>query len=547
MVRARLGLIELSSARMQFYRPSLLRFVDALELINNMTLTIPQGVLQATRLSHNGVEVEQFLGIPFAQPPTGSNRWKAPKTNPLPSWTTIRESKFGPDPMQTDEPFMEAMGMSGENPLGTSEDCLYLNVTRPRKAEKLPVMVWIYGGGLTTGSTTLKLYNPLKLVAEQNVIFVSINYRVNVFGFIASAELQQEEPKGVGNYGMMDIAAGLQWVKNNIYLFGGNPDDVTTFGQSAGAIMLSYLTRSQPYAGLFTKAILMSGSAEVIRPMDISFGQHMFDHFCKLFDISPSLTATEKLEALRKVPAADLLSAWSKLPFPRPRSQKTSEVTGLTGPYIDCYLILDRLSKTAGLPLVNGQKGMLYTLTDDEGTVFSMSMQTDQQVRQYLDQRFPDPKIQKTINELYFSNAEPFQAYSKMMGDSTFQTPVITAMQQSDEVPIWLLRYSLTTELSQQTLGKAFGAHHSVDNPLVFGVGKASPKEEEIGVKLRQIWADFARSGKASWGQYHNGETMQVTADGLSPVKEINANGHISEKTVKFWQDNAERTMYGTD
>ena len=192
-----------------------------------------------------------YKGIPFAAPPVGNLRWKAPQ--PVVAWNGVKQTvKFAPSPMQ------------GGNPAaGKSEDCLYLNIWTPAKkvSEKLPVLVWIYGGGFSFGSTADPVHNGTHL-AQKGVVLVSIAYRVNQLGFLATPELSAENENHVsGNYGLLDQIAGLKWIKNNIAAFGGDPDKVTIFGESAGAISVSMLCASPLAKGLFRGAISQSGGS----------------------------------------------------------------------------------------------------------------------------------------------------------------------------------------------------------------------------------------------------------------------------------------------
>lgn len=196
-------------------------------------------------------DLRVFKGIPFAAPPVGELRWKAPQ--PAESWDGVKSTKeYAPAPMQ------------GGNPAsGKSEDCLYLNVWTPAQSaeEQLPVMVWIYGGGFSFGSTSDPVHNGEHL-ARKGVVVVSVAYRVGQLGFLAHPELSAESPHGVsGNYGLLDQIAGLQWVKDNIAAFGGDPNKVTIFGESAGGISVSMLCASPLAKGLFQGAISQSGGS----------------------------------------------------------------------------------------------------------------------------------------------------------------------------------------------------------------------------------------------------------------------------------------------
>src|ERR1043166_8592467 len=198
-----------------------------------------------------------FKGIPFAAPPFGELRWKAPQ--PVKSWSGVKDaSKWGPACMQ-DAMFPQLFG-APMTPL--SEDCLYLNVWTPAKAagDRLPVMVWIYGGGFVGGQTSVPLYDGTKL-AEKGVVLVSVAYRLGAFGFLAHPELSKETGKGSGNFGLQDQIAGLRWVKANIAKFGGDPNRVTIFGESAGGISVSMLAASPAARGLFQRVISESGGS----------------------------------------------------------------------------------------------------------------------------------------------------------------------------------------------------------------------------------------------------------------------------------------------
>ena len=195
-----------------------------------------------------------FKGIPFAAAPVGPLRWKAPQ--PLKPWTgTLTATMFGPACMQ-DATFARIFGAPPE----TSEDCLYLNVWTPAKTagDKLPVMVWIYGGGFVGGQTSVPMYDGSRL-AEKGVVLVSVAYRLGAFGFLAHPDLSRESGKGSGNYGLQDQIAGLKWVKTNVAKFGGDPDRVTILGESAGGIAVSMLAASPAAKGLFQRAISESG------------------------------------------------------------------------------------------------------------------------------------------------------------------------------------------------------------------------------------------------------------------------------------------------
>ncbi len=207
--------------------------------------------------------VTAFKGIPFAAPPVGENRWRAPQP-PIP-WEGVRDClEFGPIAMQEipghdpDDIYSREWHVDTKVPM--SEDCLQLNVWTNAKSadDKLPVMVWIYGGGLMVGYPSEMEFDGER-IARRGVVLVSINYRVNVFGFLAHPELTAEAPEAPTNFGHLDQQAGIRWVKRNIAAFGGNPDNITIFGQSAGGGSCMVQLASPKNKGLFRRTILHSG------------------------------------------------------------------------------------------------------------------------------------------------------------------------------------------------------------------------------------------------------------------------------------------------
>ena len=204
-----------------------------------------QGVVSGT--------VTSFKGIPFAAPPTGQNRWRAPQ--PVNNWSGTKVADtFAPGCVQD-----PAMAVMLGAPPRIKEDCLYLNVWTPAHSanERLPVMVWIHGGAFAAGMTSIPLYDGSRL-AQKGVVLVSIAYRVGAFGFLITPQLASEG-KGAGNYGLLDMIAALHWVHKNIEAFGGDATRVTIFGESAGGIAVSMLCASPLAKGLFQRAISESG------------------------------------------------------------------------------------------------------------------------------------------------------------------------------------------------------------------------------------------------------------------------------------------------
>ena len=207
---------------------------------------------QVRGAERNGVL--RFLGLPFAKAPVGELRWQPPQAPS--SWHQVREARtFGPACLQPEVP---ATSVYNDPPARTSEDCLNLNVWTPASARKAPVVVWLHGGSLRIGANSLGLYDGTNY-AQRGAVFVSVNYRLGPLGWLAHEELSAESEDGIsGNYGLLDQVAALEWVRDNIEAFGGDPANVTIMGESAGALSATYLMASPRARGLFHKAIVQS-------------------------------------------------------------------------------------------------------------------------------------------------------------------------------------------------------------------------------------------------------------------------------------------------
>ena len=266
-----------------------------------------------------------FKGVPYAAPPVGDLRWKAPQ--PVTRWEdTLKCVAFGASAVQNDpKPFMMWSEEFITPPQPLSEDCLFLNIWSGARtaSDRLPVFVWIHGGAFNSGSGACAIYDGAAM-AKQGIVFVSINYRLGVFGFLAHPELTRESERSAsGNYGLMDQVAALQWIKENIQAFGGDPAKVTIGGQSAGSMSVQALIASPLTRGLVHGAIAQSGAGRQLR--SLSEAEKTGDSFAELLKSS-------SLQQLRSLPADTVLTYANKLPF------------GSFFPIQDGYMLPDQLS-----------------------------------------------------------------------------------------------------------------------------------------------------------------------------------------------------------
>ncbi len=262
-------------------------------------LRIESGLIAGVKSEHS--DVIAYKGIPFATPPVGFLRWREPQ--PVKPWPGIKNcDAFAASPMQSNPvPFgvYTPEFLIPAKPI--SEDCLYLNVwTRAGRGARMPVFVWIYGGGFSSGGTSVPIYDG-EAMAKKGIVFVSANYRVGVFGFLAHPELTKESSHHAsGNYGLLDQIAALQWIRKNIDAFGGDPDNVTIAGQSAGSMSVNCLIASPAARGLFNKAIAESGSMFNTKSPALPAAEKQG------MDLAASVHALS-METLRQVPADSLM------------------------------------------------------------------------------------------------------------------------------------------------------------------------------------------------------------------------------------------------
>lgn len=429
-----------------------------------------------------GVAAERvisFKGIPYAAPPVGELRWRVPQ--PVKRWDgVLPANEFGPACMQTDN-------------VAKSEDCLTLNVWRPATpaAGPLPVMVWIYGGGLAHGGSA---GYALDAMAAKGVVMVSFNYRLGRFGFFAHPALAAEAPGDVrGNYGYMDQLAALQWVKRNIAAFGGNPNQVTLFGESAGGGSVLVHLVSPMSRGLFQRAILESPGApnpraQVFPPRDLGTAETFAMNWAHAVGVSGE--DAEALKQLRALPAQKLLDDGAE----------TLKPAGMALPMIDGRFLPDRPDAiiAAGreptlVPTIIGanDRDLPVGKAKTKEDVFALFGAAAAEARKLY-----DPLGDQTLEELK----------QQVFADRFFVEP---ARHFADEVahagaPVWLYRFAY---VAQAQRGQHMGAPHSFEIPFVMdepaalvGAEKVTPTDQVMADVVSGYWVQFGLTGDPNGG-----------------------------------------------
>jgi para-nitrobenzyl esterase len=474
--------------------------------------------------------VESFKGIPYAAAPLGPLRWRAPQ--PAAPWPGVKPAQqYGNDCMQHRFPFDSAPSFQ---PL--SEDCLYLNVWTPaHAAARLPVMVWIHGGGLVLGSGSAPVYDG-SAFARKGVVLVTLNYRLGRFGFFAHPALLGEHPgEPVGNYGLLDQIAALRWVQRNIAAFGGDPGNVTIFGQSSGGVSVAHLMASPPAQGLFAKAIVLSGGgrehwAQLRQPVDDGFGKHASaldagSAFAKTQGIAGEDAAA--LAALRAVPAQAVLGEVSFLHGADP-TDPAPMIDGEVAPTdTDQAFIAGR---EAPVPLLIGT-------TDDElGAVPGFMM------RKNLKQIMPRFGARAAGLDAYYGAGKSRQ--EDLFDDTAFVEPArfLARRHLAHGTPVWLYRFAYVATAER---GAHSGAEHASELPYLFGTLDAAPpylstgrmlfkwslswtgihvwehrsnsdEDRRMSQSLQDAWIAFASTGNpgGGWPAYDGAALMNFSDQG---------------------------------
>ncbi len=462
-----------------------------------LQLETEQGKVQGKVI--NDGKVRAFLGMPYAAPPVGDLRWKAPQ--PPAKWKGVRDAtnfaaRCEQWPIWADYIFLDA---------GPSEDCLYLNVYTPPKSGsgRLPVMVWIHGGGYTAGAGSEPRYTNSGLPLR-GIVLVTINYRLGVFGFLASEDLAKESGGSAGNYGLMDAVAALKWVRANIGGFGGDANNVTIFGESAGSFAVSSLMASTDARGLFQKAIGESGApfGSVLAAAPLASRAQRDQAWVE------SLGA-KSLADLRAMPASAVIEA-----------AKKKGVAGFT-PVIDGKLLTEAVpdtyaeSKQAHVPLLAGWN------RDERSGTLSKDMTAE--------------KWKAYATDHYAKNAEAFLAAFPAGSDAeavqsadAFTTEGyigfgtwgwVEAQTKTGGAPVYRYHFELPAPGSEMHPEGKY-AWHSDDLEYVFGtldVRRGSvwrPEDRKLSEEMMDYWTNFAKTGDPNgerlphWPRYDQEHTL---------------------------------------
>ena len=478
------------------------------------TVETSSGRLRGKR--SEGVSV--FKGIPFARPPVGELRWRAPE--PAAPWSGVRDAfEFGPCAMQSTiaGDIGELIGIATH---GISEDCLYLNVWTPgADAGKRPVLVWIHGGGNTVGAGSQPRINGEHLARVGDVVVVTVNYRLGVFGFLHAPELGAS-----GNEALLDQVAALRWVRSEIGAFGGDPNNVTVFGQSAGGFDIVQLMALPAAKGCFDKAVPMSGSLTSPASAEAAHA-------------SAAALATKfgGWEEMRGVPAADLLAAQAGTRW-RPTLDGEAMVE-------DAADVLRRGDATRAMPLMIGHtrdESTLFTLFDKRLAGLDRAGLVSWARTEFADRAEDAVAAYEHDRAAAGLSTAPYDVCAAIATDRMFRMPAIrTADCQGEHThQIWMYRFDHESPAHEGRLGSC----HSLDIPFVWGTyGLADMQRfcgtggnvERLSQRLMASYLAFARSGDPAtadtgeWPHYESerratmllGDEFQVADAPLDAVR----------------------------
>ncbi|HEX8756312.1 MAG TPA: carboxylesterase family protein [Steroidobacteraceae bacterium] len=449
-----------------------------------VVVRVTEGALAGVRQG----QVDAFLGIPYAAPPVGANRWRAPQ--PAPRWQGIRPAqKYAASCWQHMTPSGTGPWTHEYMPQGRiSEDCLYLNVwtSTPDPHHHLPVLVWVPGGGFVAGSGSAAVYDGARLAAH-GIVVVTINYRVGLFGFfvtpaLAAQAAREHEPPG--NYGLQDMIAALQWVHRNIAAFGGDPDAITLGGQSAGAMAVHDLIVSPLATGLFRRAIAESGLPDTVP--------------------TPSLGAAEKAgEQLARSVGARSLAALRAL---TPRQLAAHAPPGMNGPLlvpIADGVLLPAAPETLLVPGAFADVPVLTGIDADDASAFSgpiVKSMSQAAWKALLEEKFGT--LAPRFASFYPAATAAERARSARQLHRDLGLAALYAWDQKWSAHARSPAYGyLFDHLEPGTRASRWGIFHSSELPYVFGTFDAAPQrhftavDREISQRVMGYWLDFVKSG----------------------------------------------------
>lgn len=445
-----------------------------------------------------------YRGIPYAAAPVGPLRWLPPQ--PLPPWhKPLRVQRFGMPAAQNPSPLVEVRGPNGE--ALESEDCLYLNIYAPAElnGKQLPVMLWIHGGAFSIGSGCQEIYNGCHLAASGRAIVVTFNYRLGALGFLRLKDIC--DTPSSGNEGLLDQVAALEWVRKNIAAFGGNPDNITLFGESAGAMSISAMLAAPRSRGLFRRAIVQSGHPGAMHSIERAnnLAQAFVEHLQKAGQDSPESASTRALLQAQQAVMADprLERYWGQLPFK---------------PVLDGELL-----QTGTMETLRGGGGtevsLLLGSNLDEWNLFSATdpqafTLDDTQIRTRLEWLLPDQLLNPLLNHYHklakSIDESPWPEWSRtwnlLLTDMVFTLPGLRLLQ-AHRGPRF--HYHFAQPLAAQPL---LGACHAVELGYVFGTHGAESLQPLYGGEsephslsntMREAWLNFAECGDPGEGWPH--------------------------------------------
>jgi para-nitrobenzyl esterase len=450
--------------------------------------TLTAGQIRGTGLEKGGAV---FKGIPFAQPPAGGLRWRPPE--PVKPWTGVREAATFGAPC--------AQNSGGQVLANSSEDCLFLNVWTPEwppKSRK-PVMLWLHGGGNYGGSSSNPNFDGEKL-ARHGVVLVSTNYRLTLFGFLAHPGLTRESGhRSSGNYGLLDQIAALRWIRDNIAKLGGDPGNVTVFGQSAGAVDVSVLMTSPLAKGLFQRAIAESGTASRV-PEDATMrmtalGTLMAARSGAPYSDAWTLAEAEKegeklgsLSALRAKSAADLLKIAAA-----PRMS----IGPANGIVVDGWVI----PKAPAEVFATGQEHRLPLLVGNNSRERTPPQVSAGDLTKAIEAMY-GPLAPKAF-ALYQPGAAPDPLYgaapAQWVVDTMYRCPAV--MQLAWHAAAGNVAYEY--QFDRAAPGReALGAVHGAEVSYVFGTlgEQYAAADRDLSAAMQQYWTNFAKSGNPNGG-----------------------------------------------